>query len=276
MSNTTDTFWEIDGVSLQTHCQNVESLAPKFGTRTLRGGNVPVAYKRGQVWRPKQVDQHALPLGMWVTGKNTDGTQPLEGMERKVHENMTALQGLTWNDGTRQVELTKKWHDPDTGVLMEATALAEPQPWEPEMRGPHSAKMVIDFLLAEPYFYGPVQALTIPLNTATPVVVAGDVPTSRITLNFNGQLTTPILTNATPQPDVWVKVGSAIASGDDVFLDVEEYTAARVSDSANLVGAVTRSGARNWMALLPGTNTLTLTASAGAGTVDLTYAPAYL
>ena len=276
MTDSTPTAWTVDGTSLQTLCQNVVSLAPKYGIPGLRGDDTSIAYRRGKQWRRKYVDSRTETLGMWVTGMLPDGTKPPNGLERQFHQNMTTLQNLLWHDGERQVVLTKKWVDPLTGTVLSANALAEPQDWIPEMQGPYSAKMTVDFLLADPYYYGPLVDVSIPFDTDTPIAVAGDVATSRMTLTFNGDLANPILTNSTPEPDVWVRIGSEIASGDEVLLNVEDFVAVRQSDDANVVGSVTRSGARNWMRLWPGSNTLRLTATSGSGTVDLSYAPAYL
>lgn len=276
MTDSTETFWDVDDTSLQTLCMNVESLAPKWGLPPLRGSNRKVAYLRGQRWKPKQVDSRTIPLGMWVTGLTPDGMVPLIGQERQFNANMTALQQLLWHDGTRQVALTKRWRDPDTGAVVAATAMAEVRPFDVEMRGPYSAKMVVEFDLADPYFYGEAQVVPLAVGVSQIVQVPGDVPTSRIVMMANGQLTTPTVTNRTPEPDIWMKMGAAVADGDRVLIDADAYRAIRESDDANLSGAVTRSGARKWMMLLPGGNDMLLTASAGAGTVDLTYAPAYL
>lgn len=276
MTDSTETAWMVDGVSLQTFARNVQSLAPKYGTPQLRGTDPTVAYRRGAVWRPKIADVRTEQLGMWITATDDDGALTAKGMERQFHQNMVALQNLLWTDGERQVTLTKKWKDPLTGDVVTATALAEPQGFTPEMRGPYSAVGVAEFVLTEPYYYGVAQTVAFAVGVPQDVVVLGDVRTNRITMDANGQLSNGTLTNSTPVPENWLRVGSSIAGGDKISLDVDNFIATRESDGANMIGAVSRSGGRYWMNLWPGSNTLVLTADSGTGTVDLTYAPAYM
>jgi hypothetical protein len=133
-----------------------------------------------------------------------------------------------------------------------------------------------DLTLADPYFYGDEETVTLALDLPQVLVNLGDVPATRIEIVFENQLQNPQITNSTPNPNVWVKLGSAVAAGDTITLDVSWFTATRESDDANMIGAVSRSGARPWMVLSPGSNTLELTASSGTGTADLTWQPAYL
>lgn len=272
------TSWEVDDTPLQTVCSQVVSLDSKYGLPSLRGDDSLVAYRRGKRWRPKTPDSRIVPLGMWVTGTDpATGVAPAIGRERQFHANMTALQRLLWTDGTRQVELKKKWRDPATGTVLFANAMAElVDGMAVEMDESNSiARCVAEFRLADPYFYGALTTVALPLGT-TNVVVPGDAPTSRIGLTVTGALGSPTLTNAAPTPDHWVKLGSSVAAGDSVFLDVDNYVAVRASDDANLIGAVTRSGGRPWFRLWPGANALTLTATSGAGSMTLEYAAAYL
>jgi hypothetical protein len=60
-----------------------------------------------------------------------------------------------------------------------------------------------------------------------------------------------------------------------VMVDCDETTVKRASDSANLIGALQHSGARQWFGLRKGTNSLTLSADSGAGHAVLTYKPLY-
>lgn len=242
-----------------------------------RGSNTKVAYGHREGWRAKYMDARTISLGMWVTGFDDDGLPTAMGPERKFNQNLMNLQSLFWRDEQQQFTLTKRWKDPVSGTVLSASTLAElTSDLVPEMRGPYSARLVVDLWLADPLFYGPDVNVAIPMNTPTVVNNPGTAKTSKMLLEFNGILGNGKLTNQTFTPDIWVQVGFAIAGGDAITLDVQEMTAIRTSDSANLIGAVTRSGSRSWMRLAPGANTLELTATSGSGTVDLTYAPAYL
>jgi hypothetical protein len=59
-------------------------------------------------------------------------------------------------------------------------------------------------------------------------------------------------------------------------LNLRNFTATRTSDSANVVGSVTHSGARMWFGLLTGSNTVTLSASGGSGSASLVHRSPYI
>jgi len=275
-------YWDVqwtDGqwYNLHEYAYHVDSI---YGARTnvptLRGENVAVYGRVGQIHQPKIADQRTITLRGWVS--NTDaGDNPLgEDCQRGLNTNWRMIRRLLWRENGAQFPLRRRWYD-EEGVLVSAVAMAEYE------GGLDLSEHVIeagawtcDLTLADPYFYGPVEEVTLALDVPQLIFNKGDVPATKITLNFENQLANPIVHNGTPSPDVWVRLGSNVAVADSVFLDVDLFTATRSSDGANLIGAITRSGARPWMVLSPGGNTVTLTAGSGAGTVDMTWQPAYL
>jgi hypothetical protein len=221
------------------------------------------------------MEARTIPLGMWVIAEESDGTALTVSREQKFNANMEALQTLLWKPKGEQVTLTKRWRDSISGAVVSATALAEvTSDLVPEMKGPYSGKFVVDFYLADPLFYGEAEDLTLVVGVPNTFLYPGNVVTSKITMDFNGILSNAQVDNLTH--NIWVKLGSSVASGDTVHLDVPDMTAVRTSDDANLIGAVTRSGSRQWMEVRPGYNELKLTATSGAGNLDLIYTPAYL
>ena len=276
-------YWDVQWIngqwySLHDYTRHVESI---YGARTdvpsLRGSNVAVYGKPGQLHQPKMADQRVITLQGWVS--NTDETDKPIGDDcgpQGVNTNWRMLRRLLWRENGAQFPLRRRWID-ESGDLVMATAMAE------YSGGLDLSEHVIeagawtcDLTLADPYFYGEVQSTTLVKDVPQLITNIGDVPASKIVIEFENQLQNPMITNATPNPDVWVRLGAAVASADKVTLNVEAFTAIRDSDNANLIGAVTRSGARPWMVLSPGGNTLTLTAQSGSGTADLSWQPAYL
>lgn len=275
--NTTETFWDVDGESLQTMCRNVETLAPKWKLPTHRGDDKTVTYRHGSVWRKKYLDSKTESLGMWVDGTDENGAISAIGQERQFNKNMSDLRDLLFREFSEQVSLTKRWRDPDTGEVMAATAKAElDSDFAVAMMGPYAAKLVVDFRLAEPFYVGEMQSLTVSPGTPEVADVAGDISTDMIMLTFNGALANPEIINSTPSPNSRLRVGGAIASGDSVVVDVRKMMATRTSDSANLIGAVNRSGQPQFMILRKGENLLTLEATSGTGSVTVDYHPLYL
>lgn len=276
MTNSTEVYWDVDGTSLQTYCMNVESLSPKWTTPTHRGDDVVIAFQHGALHQRKHLEARTISLGMWVNGFGSTGAPTALGLERQFNANMKALQALFFREFADQITLTKRWKDPATGAVVSASAKATlVSAFEPEMQGPHAARVSVELRLTDPFFYAPevLQELTTAGSTFS---VAGDVSTSKIRLVYNGALVNPEIVNSSLVPALSLRVGLGIANGDTVTLEVADFSAARASDSANVVGSVTRSGSRSWLRLRPGSNTLSLTVSGGSGTVSIFYRPAYL
>jgi hypothetical protein len=141
--------------------------------------------------------------------------------------------------------------------------------------GPVASRFTIDVFLPDPWFYGSEVVTTVPVGTPTTITNVGDDLSTAIVVDLVGQLTNPLLTNSTPNPDVWMKVGSSISASATVRVDVDLATVKRLGDGVNLIGTLSHSGAREWMGLRRGTNSLVLTVDGGAGHADVKYRPAF-
>lgn len=274
-------YWEVQWVdgqwyNLHRYSYHVESIyGSRTGVPSLRGSNIPVYGRPGQLHQPKMADQCVITLRGWVSNVDSNDNQYAD-CEIGLNTNWRMLRRLLWRENGDQFPLRRRWRN-ENGTMLTAVAMVE------YSGGLDLSEHVIeagawtcDLTLANPYFYGDVESTTLVLDTPQVLVNLGDVPASRIVIEFNDQLQSPTITNSTPNPDVWVRLGSSVASGDRVVLNVDTFTATRDSDSNNMIAAVTRSGARPWMVLSPGGNTLELTAQSGSGTADLSWQPAYL
>lgn len=277
-----DEFWDVqwtDGqwYSLHGYGYHVESI---YGARTnvppLRGSNVAVYGRVGQLHQSKTADQRVVTLNGWVSNTDENDNPLGADCEQGLNTNWRMIRRLLWRENGAQFPLRRRWYD-ESGVLRTAVAMAE------YSGGLDLSEHVIeagawtcDLTLADPYFYGDEETVTLAVGVPQVLDNIGDVPATHIEIVFEDALQNPQITNSTPDPDVWVRVGTAIAAADSVTLDVSWFTATRTSDSANMIGTVTRSGARPWMVLSPGNNTVELTATSGTGTADLTWQPAYL
>lgn len=278
-----DEFWDVqwtDGnwYNLHKFAYHVESI---YGARTnvppLRGSNVAIYGRVGQLHQPKIADQRTLTLRGWVSNVDADNN-PYVGVdcEQGLNTNWRMIRRLLWRENGEQFNLRRRWYD-ETGVLVSAVAQAEyAGGLDLSEHVSEAGAWTCDLTLADPYFYGSEETETLLLDIPTVIVNQGDVPATKVLLDFNGELANPLVTNSSSDPGVWVQAGTAIAAADTVTLDVDTYSATRESDGANLIGAVTHSGARQWMKLYPGSNSILLTASSGSGTVTLTHQPAYL
>lgn len=274
MSNSTVTYWDVDGTSIQQYAWNVATLGgDRDSVPGWRGQDRVFAYKAGAAVRPMVADSRTLTLLMWVVGMNADGTVPAS-QEIAYNENRRMLKRLFWKPGGATFALTKRWND--SAGLHSATAQGRIDGnMSPEMHGPHGSAFVVDVFLPDPWFYGAEVSTPVPLTTPTVILNDGDDVCTSLAVDFVGQLTNPKITNQTPNPDVWLKVGSSVALADTVTVVVDAATVKRASDSANLIGAVTHSGARAWMGLQRDGNTLVLSADGGAGSAVVRHRPAY-
>lgn len=274
-------YWEVQWVdgqwyNLHRYSYHVESIyGSRTGVPSLRGSNIRVYGRPGQLHQPKMADQRVITLRGWVSNVDSND-EPYGDCETGLNTNWRMLRRLLWRENGAQFPLRRRWRN-ENGTMLTAVAMVE------YSGGLDLSEHVIeagawtcDLTLASPYFYGDVEYTTLILDTPQVLINTGDVPASRMVIEFNDQLQNPTITNSTPNPDVWVRLGSSVASGDTVTLNADTFTAVRDSDSNNMIAAVTRSGARPWMVLSPGGNTLELTAQSGSGTADLSWQPAYL
>jgi hypothetical protein len=264
--------WTIDGVpllSLAADVQRIDSaLAPP-----LRGSDRQYAFRPGAEFRPRTTDSRTITLGLWLLGQDGAGSTPADyeanyaGAERQ-------LVRLLRPDAGREFEISRTWTD-DLGTHTATGRGVAPGGPERKRAGRFSGRVTVDIFMADPFFYGSAVAVPLPVGAATVVSNAGDDSTSAVVLDFAGPLSNPTVTNSTLAPEVWVKAGTDLAAGDGLTLDVRATSVLRDSDGANLIGAVTHSGARAWLPLGRGANTVTLSTDSGAGSAVLTFQPVY-
>jgi hypothetical protein len=251
-----------------------------------------VAYRAGQLWRPKQPDQRTITLAMWAAGIDQSSLIPAADQRLAFNNNFQQLRSMFWvqgNLGSTLGFLTRRWYITQNGTtgIIAATALAEiAGTMQPTMAGRTRADFAVDFLLADPYFYGARQTQQFSANGSGNLLNLGDsavgfgqsagqggVP---FTIKLNGPLTAPVtLSNGTN--GVSVTVTASIGAGHNLVLTVGDYTA-YTDTGASLLGNVNHSGARPWMLLMPGNNAMVLSTGNGGdgGNAQVQYQPGYL
>ncbi len=280
MPNSTDEWWSIDGTSLHQYGWNVTTIGgSRYDLPPRRGEDIRLAYRPGAIHRPKLPDSRTVSLIMWVTGADPATGVAASDAALRFNDSWDFLRRLVWKPNGAQITLTRRWNLTVGSVktLIVAEAQAEiADTMSPTMTGRTRADFTMTLLLADPFFYGP--QITEPLNVGQTVAVSNpghDIVThANLQVDFVGPLTNPRLTNTTSNPDVWVQYTGTIGSGTTLTLDVGAYTA--FAGTTNLIGGISHSGARHWMGLLPGTNSLTFSATSGAGTAAVRYRPPYI
>lgn len=279
-------YWSINGVSLHEYGWSVATVGgSRYDLPPRRGSNIVLAKRPGQVHRNKTVDARTIDLIMWCLGVDPTTGNASPDPTLQWNNNWDYLRRAVWHPLGSTVDLTRRWYLTVDSVktLVTATAQAEiADSMAPSMTGRHRAEFTMRLLLADPFFYGPEIVETFSVGETISVLNAGhDIAAyGNFHIDLVGPLTNPRLTNTSFEPDVYVQFNMAIPSGVTIRLSVPDFTARtiegyEITGVVNLTTNVTHSGARFWMGLYPGINSLTLSGS-GGGTAVLRYRAPYI
>lgn len=277
--------WSFNGLPLQSAygAWNIATFGgSRFSLPVFRGQNYTAPYRAGQGQRAKMPDSRTVTLAMWADGKGEHASQtyptadPRLGFNNNLQQLRAALFAMGAS-GSAQGQLERNWYLTQGGVsqLVTATAMAElAGSMDLTMNGRTNSAFSVDFLLADPFFYGTAQApaaITTAGGTLTGLGegVAGLGYPSDVA-SFTVQISAAsTVTNSTAGVSfTFTPVGSPSYP---VTVDVLNQT---VVDNAGTSwgSALSHSGARAWMALLPGSNTIAVT----AGTATFRWTDCYV
>jgi len=274
---TTDVYWDINGVPLQSLAYNITTWGGDLQSPPpLRGTDLTIPYRPGTVFLQRRPDGRTMNINMWVQGSDVDGKVPTSAtMRAEFEKNFKMLRNLFWNQG-RQIAITKRWKDYGSNTVQTATALAVfASGFAPEMQGNAHATYSVELYLSDPFFYG-LEVTTNFAAVATSnqaINVLGDYETTALTFQFDGARNNMRLTNASE--GVYVNVANNLGSGQSIVIDADNFTAKK-NGSTNVIGSVTNFGHPYWFVLRPGVQNVSLTSSSGAGSGVLKYRPRWL
>ena len=280
MSNSTEEFWEIDGVSLNQYCWNITTFGgSRYSVPPTRGDNQKYPNRHGRSFRPKKADSRVITLQMWAIGISPDD-EYLSDQELQFNDNWQALRTLLFNL-EEQMTLTRRWRLTVSGIptIVEASAKCElASTLDLSMTGRTRGTFSVDLLLADPFFYGDEITVEIEPGEEVEIFNPGDVAAyEKMSIRLDGELWGPKLTNTTRDLEVWVKANTLVQPSTYVDLNVTSFDAYRSYDDTNITGAVQHAGAKPWFVLWPGTNEVTMSsAGVATGSATLKFRPAYL
>jgi hypothetical protein len=266
---------KVGGVSLKSFAYGLELDALDTTVRR-RGENLPVSFRRGRVWRPKQLDEVTRSLYLWVDHASAATGLPPASREAalaRLNYNVRQLQALFATE-TSQIVVEREVILPDgAGTTTETwTAYAEvvdAAQFMPLENTDEIRKIEVPLLFSDPLWYGPIRSVALTSDTPVTVNNSGELTAEWVAVNFNDG-TNPRLRNSTGN-DVWVEIMLNIGASDTVY--VRRGYCYRDSDGANLIGYLRHVGARSFMRLLRGDNLLTLT---GGGTASISFREPHL
>lgn len=259
MTNSTDVYWEVDGVSLQTLAWNIVTWGgDREAPPPVRGSNITVPYVPGQTWTRKTPDSRVITLAMWVVGANEDGSIPTSGSQRALFEkNWHQLRNLLFKP-RRQLVLKKRFRIFGDNTVYTGQALAEyAGGLNPTMNGEFRAAFTVDLLLADPYFYG--DPITLSIDPDTPeeeFTILGDDRTMDIEFDITGLSKRLRVANETY--GVSFDYTNPLPAGQVAHIDVKDFEARHNTAGANTPAAtfIDHSGDPFWFFLEPGKNKL--------------------
>jgi Phage tail protein len=280
MSNTTQEFWDIDGVSLNQYCWNITTFGgSRYALPPKRGDNQKYPNRHGRAFRPKKMDSRLITLQMWAIGISQDD-EYVSDQELQFNDNWQALRSLLFNlDDT--MTLTRRWRQTINGIptLVEASAECElASTMDLSMTGRTRGTFQVDLLLPDPLFYGEEITVNIEPGVHTEIFNPGDMAAyEKMSIRFDGELWAPRIRNLTKDPEVWVKANTLIQPSSYLDLDVTSFDAYRSYDNSVVTGAIQHAGAKPWFVLWPGLNEIKMESSGiSSGSATLKFRPAYL
>lgn len=268
--------WSWNGLALNAPYWNIASMGgSRFGLPTFRGQDYETPYRAGQNWRAKYPDSRTVTLNMWVSGDWDVSGFPADqrlAFNNHLQQLRDAFFTLGAN-GSQQGQLQRNWYlTQGSPKLVTATAMGElAGSMDLTMNGRTSAAFSVDFLLADPFFYGALQTVAC-TGASTSVTGLGEAV---VGLGFPSAVSsfTVSLSAAATVTNVTMGVSFAIASGPSFPVTVD-ILAGTVTDNGgnNQIGALSHLGSRAWMVLGTGPNTI----SVSAGTATFRFNDAYV
>jgi hypothetical protein len=253
-------MWTFGGSRLDTFGA-VTLLDAYLDLPPKRGDNILIPLSHGAKWVPKFFDQRVVSFGMEIIGKT------IPDLESKM-DSLKALlgirtQGVLLNEATSRQALAE---------VVEVLGLGR----NPD---PLVAKIVIDFLLADPFFRDLAKTTKLFTIDASPktftVVHPGSAEECNSIITLTGPLDHPVITNTTN--GVVLQYDDILAAaGNTVTIDCANFTAIDET-TANVVGKIVHTGAPAFMVLVPGDNDFSVVdGSATTGTIQFDFYPPYL
>ena len=262
MTDTVMNTWSFGGIRLSslgavTELDSYLDLPPK------RNENALIPLVDGRIHATKFFDQKTISFGIEVHEKNI----------RKLEDKFDTIKQLF---GARTQQYLQ--YLSSTGIRR---ALAEVVGQIGPVRDtdPLVAKIVVDFLLAEPFMrsdtlysneINPVDANPKPMT----VVNAGTAEERAAIITFTGAMGTPKLLHVAS--GIYVQYNAALAGGHYVVIDCRNYTAL-LDGSTNVINSIVHSGDPCFMVFQPGNNVMSIIDTvATAGKCKVTFFPPYL
>lgn len=278
---TREEYLEFNGVPLATPGWEITDLSGLWDAPAVRGEDRLVPYHEGVLPLRRWIDMKRAQLPLIVYGDLDHEDAPHVDARAGLLENLDYLKQRVLRPnqsatitGTRNL----KHHLPD-GSVREADAIILP-PWQPVTVGPHTLRGVLDVLIPGGVMRSGtatnVTSASIPAGTPTAFTVPnpGTADQYDVVIELTGSATQVTLEATTwdPNGDTYLEFNGSL--GTLTTIDTGEFTAVR--DGVGVIGLIDHSGHERWLPLVPGDNTITITAVGGNVVAEFTHFAPYL
>lgn len=263
---TANVSWTYRGVNLSQVAYNVKATGAPEQVPGRRGENVVIPGAPGRTYVSKVFDERRLTLAMFVDA------QPAAGGSRsgsQLWTNLSTLKNLFSQDG----QGTLVHVNAAGGTLSAVAEVINVVEFEPE--GPYHYNFAVEFVFADPYWYGATTSEGPDSVTSTSgtlsIVNPGTGQSDNASISVAGLIVDPSLAIGSNS----VSYSGTVSAGSTLTLDVGNYTA--TLGTATVTGNVTHSGAARWLPIPAGTSSMVVTSSSvGTAAVSMSFATPYI
>lgn len=267
MTNTTTETLSVDGTVLNTLGYNIDLWQGTMGAHTREAGRVFIPRRPGAIRRTPTILPTPLELSMWVSERDVNG---VPGGTTQMWTNLdTFLEAFGQVD---QLVALQKVRQSASGLLTLDAEAEVVGSMEWEQLGPTVLRVVVPMELPYPYWEGASSNQTITTSGTITNDGHADSLKQTLTLEAGGaNWVNPSVENTTTGTTLTF-TGTVPASA-TYTIDLWEGTA--VDDiGGSISGSVTING--NFFALVPGSNSITVSQTSGTGTFRAVFDPPYL
>jgi len=273
--------WSFNSVPLNSAfgAWNIASFGgSRFGVPTFRGQDYQTPYRAGNAWRSKMPDSRTITIAMWSDGQGLHSTSTYPATDQRLafNSNLQQLRDTFFTmsaQGSAQGTLTRNWYfQQGSPTLVAASAMAElAGSMDLAMNGRTNAGFSVDFLLADPFFYGALQ--TVACSGGSTAITGKGEGTAGLGFPSAVNTFTVQCSAACTVTNSTAGVSFTLGTGPSYPVTVDILNGTVTDNSGNnQIASLSHAGARAWMVVLSGSNTIAVS----AGTATFRFNDAYI
>jgi hypothetical protein len=271
---TSNELLSIDGVPLSTPAWEVLDFSDLLNGAPTRGADIAVSGKRGTVARRRTLDASEASVSLVVYGDRDPEGNAHEDVRAGLLSNIDALKkalrpNATTLTGTRTLSVTIGTETRTAAVHTSPDIAIAPL-------GPTAVRAVITLVLPYGVLRGASTVANLSGTGSKTLTVTGTGEVYDILLTVSGKANSLSISNLSYDGSGGVSLNYGYAFDGTLSFNADTYVA--LYGGAPVTGKVVTAGTPIWLPLLPGSNSLNISAPGLVGdlTTTVTYRPVYL